>query len=57
MMFLYQVIDRAGRCMVSTTSRACVYAPEIERDIRRAGYRIKVQQDAPEQEDGARKQH
>lgn len=44
-MFLYQVFDRAGRCMVSTTSRACVYPPEVERDMKRAGYKIKVQED------------
>ncbi len=44
-MYLYQVLSPDGRVMVQCTDPRCTYPEDIERDIRRAGFKIKVQQD------------
>ncbi len=50
-MYLYQVTDPAGRVLMQTTDPRCTYAPDVERAIRRAGFRIKVQQDPADGDD------
>ena len=47
MSYLYQVIGPDGRCMMHTTDPRCAYPADVERALRRAGYRIRVQQAAP----------
>lgn len=47
-MFCYKIFGPDGRCMMSTTSRACTYPAEMERAMKRAGYKIKITDDAPD---------
>lgn len=38
--FVYQVVQQDGRVMMQTYDPACVYSEDIQRELRKAGFRI-----------------